>query len=188
LEHVPVVGQSVLGTVQAVPTALLQWLPIAGQVTAVVHAAFGGLLQVPVNGTTGHAKLFGPTAGQLVPVVVAQCADMAGQDPGFDVQTALGGLLQLPAAGQVLTPALIVHACPVLAHVPPLIGQSVSTLQEPLDAPWQRLRLQSPLLAQLFPATLQVPLMNGQSASLVHTLPVLILQLPAKVGGGQVVV
>lgn len=188
LLQVPGVPQSAK-VAQALPVfgpAFLQVLPIAGQVADVVHAAFGGLLQVPLFGTTGQAGLLAWTVGQVVAVVVAQLAEIAGQLPD-DVQTANGGLLQLPAAGQVLTPALIVHACPVLAQVPPLIGQSVSTLHEPLAAPWQRFRLQSPSLAQLFPATLQVPLMNGQSVSAVHTFPVWMLQLPANVGGGQVV-
>lgn len=161
---------------------------MAGHVAAVVQAAFGGLLQAPLSGTTGQEALFGPTVGQLVPVVVAQCAEIPGQEPGFDVQTAFGGLLQLPAAGQVLTPALIVQERPDLAQVPPVTGQSVLTLQEPLGAPWQRLRLQSALLVHVLPATLQVPLMNGQSASLAQTLPVWMLQLPANVDGGQVVV
>ncbi len=83
---------------------------------------------------------------------------------------------------------MIVQACPVLLHVPPVIGQSELELQEPLTAPWQRLRLQSPLLAQLLPATLQVPLTNGQSAFLVQTLLVWMLHFPANVDGGHVVV
>ncbi len=159
LLQVPVAGQSA-ALAQAAPP-LLHEFPIAGQVAAVEHAAFGGLLQVPVFGMIGHDRLLGPTPGKLVAVVVAQFAGIAGQEPGFDVHTANGALLQLPAAGQVLTPALIVQTCPDLLHVPPLMGQSVSTLQDPLTAPWQRLRLQSLLLAQLLPATLQVPLMNG---------------------------
>lgn len=179
-EQVPVCGQAA-ALAQVVAGALLHLLVIAGQVATVVHAAFGGLLQVP--GTNGQVA----EVAQAV-FATAQRAEIAGQEPGFDVQTALGGLLQLPAGGQVLTPALIVQACPVLLQVPPVIGQSVLTLQEPLDAPWQRLRLQSELLAQLLAATLHVPLTNGHSALLVQVLLVWMLHLPANVDGGQVVV
>lgn len=94
------------------------------------------------------------------------------------VQAAFGGLLQLPDAGQLLTPAMIVQAPPMLAQVPPVFGQSVSTLQEPLLAPAQRFRLQLAFEVQLLPATLHVPLINGHWASAVHCVAVCTLQLP----------
>lgn len=86
--------------------------------------------------------------------------------------------MQLPAAWQLLTPLVIVHALPSVAHVPPVMGQSVLTLQEPLLAPAQRFRLQSALVWHWLPTTLQVPKMNGHWLSCVHCTVVCVLQLP----------
>jgi hypothetical protein len=178
LEQTPVFGQSTAGFAQLVAAALLHLAPIAGHEAAVVHAALGGLLHTPLFGTTGHDGLFAWLGVQAVATVVAQWPPIAGHVPGLTVQTAFGGLLQFPADGQLLTPALIVQAPPVLLHVPPVLGQSVLTLQEPLLAPAQRFRLQFAFVVQLLPATLHVPLMKGHWLLSVHCVLVCTLQLP----------
>jgi hypothetical protein len=79
-EHTPVKGQSLAGFAQLVPTALLQCGPIAGQLAALLHAAFGGLLQVPLLGMTGQFAL----VVHVVPVVTAQFFAIDGHVPGFE--------------------------------------------------------------------------------------------------------
>jgi hypothetical protein len=133
---------------------------------------------VPLFGLTGHDGLFAWLGAQAVATVTAQWPPIAGHVPGLTVQTAFGGLLQLPDNGQLLTPAMIVQPPPVLAHVPPVFGQSVLTLQEPLLAPAQRFRLQLAFVWQVLPATLHVPSMKGHSLFSVHCLLVCTLQLP----------
>ena len=93
----------------------------------------------------------------------------------------------MPAAWQLLTPPVTVHAVPSRAHVPPVAGQSLSELHEPLGDPAQRFRLQLALVWQLLPAMLHVPEMAGHWLSCVHCVPVCTLQLPYTCGGGQVV-
>ncbi len=72
--------------------------------------------------------------------------------------------------------------------LPGTLPQIAGLLVRSVVVDWHRFRLQSELLAQLLPATLQTPLMNGQSAIVVQTLLVWMLHLPANVEGGQVVV
>jgi hypothetical protein len=72
--------------------------------------------------------------------------------------------------------------------LPGTLPQIAGLLVQSVVVDWHRFRLQSELLAQLLPATLHTPLMNGQSASLVQTLVFWMLHLPANVDGGQVVV
>ena len=93
----------------------------------------------------------------------------------------------MPRDGQS---AFVVHAALVALHrpLPVVLPQIAGLLVQSVVVDWHRFRLQSELLAQVLPATLQTPLMNGQSASAVQTLLVWMLHLPANVGGGQVVV
>jgi len=79
-EHTPVNGQSVAAFEQLVPTALLQCGPIAGQLAALLQAALGGLLQVPLLAMTGQFAL----VVQVVPVVMAQFFATDGHVPGFE--------------------------------------------------------------------------------------------------------
>ena len=72
--------------------------------------------------------------------------------------------------------------------LPGTLPQIAALLVQSVVVDWQRFRLQSELLAQLLPATLHTPLMNGQAAALVQSLEFWMLHLPANVDGGQVVV
>ncbi len=81
LEQVPVVGQ-VAAVAQLVVGELLHTPLIALQFAAVVHALPAGLAHVPLLAMIGQLALLTPCAGQLVPVVIWQCGEIDGQVPG----------------------------------------------------------------------------------------------------------
>ena len=85
---------------------------------------------------------------------------------------------------------LVVQAVLLMLHLPlpAALPQIAALAVQSVVVAWQRFKLQSELLAHVLPATLQAPLMNGQSALLVQTLLVWMLHFPANVEGGQVVV
>lgn len=133
---------------------------LAGQVAAVVHAAFGGLLQLP--GPMGHEAA--------------------------ERQVANGATLQLPAAGQSWL--MLSQAWPVLLQVPLTIAQSLTVLQVfslILHLPTFR---QSDCFMQLAPFKLHIPGWSVQSEACVQVLLVWMLHLLGSgvhIGGGQVV-